>query len=104
MRHSEVASRKLAEADPKARQLVDQVQSVLARDPLSLDALKHSLIRLLEYLASREGRTDQNCRAVDSFFTHDDRWVQRNLPDGFPRWTSLVSIMPTINSIEIAPT
>ena len=83
MRDKEVAIRRLAEADPKARELVNRVQSVLASDPLSLHGLKRSLITLLEYLSSEDGRTDKNCCAVDSFFMHDELWVERNLPDPF---------------------
>ena len=37
------------------------------------------MIRLLEFLASPQGRTDANCRAVDSFFTFDECWL--DLPD-----------------------
>ena len=83
MKEKQVAIRRLAEGDPKARELVNAVQSVLASDQLNLETLKRSLITLLEYLSSQEGRTDANCRAVDSFFVADGRWVERNLPDPF---------------------
>jgi hypothetical protein len=83
MRDKQVPIRGLAEGDPKARELVKAVQSVLASDQLNLETLKRSLITLLEYLSYREGRINANCRAVDSFFMADDRWVERNLPDPF---------------------
>lgn len=83
MKEKGVAIRRLAEADPRARELVNSVQAALANVPLNLEVLKNSLIALLEYLSSQEGRTDQNCHAVDSYFLHDDLWVKSNLPDSF---------------------
>jgi hypothetical protein len=80
---NEVAIVKLSEADPGARELVKAIQSILANDLLDLEALKRSLIALLEYLSSERGRTDANCGAVDSFFMVDGLWVERNLPDPF---------------------
>src|SRR4030042_2864509 len=104
MRDKQVAIRRLAEADPKARELVNEVQSVLASNLLSLEVLKCSLITLLEYLSSREGRTDANCRAVDSFFMGDDRWVERNLPDPFHDiFTDIAGALhDTVSAPEIA--
>ncbi len=70
-------------ADPTTSDLVGAVQSALAGTHLDLIALKEALIQLLQYLASAEGRTDGNCRAVDLFFLLDDLWVKRNLPAPF---------------------
>jgi len=83
MKDKAIAIVRLAEADPKAQELVKAVQSVLANGTLDLEVLKHSLMGLFEYLSSEDGRTDDNCCAVDSFFMFDDLWVERNLPDPF---------------------
>jgi len=83
MNDKEIAVIRLAEADLKAQELVMAIQSILARDNLELAAVKHSLMALFEYLSSEDGRTDDNCCAVDSFFMFDDLWVERNLPDPF---------------------
>jgi hypothetical protein len=72
MKDKEVAIRRLAEADSKTRELVSAVQLALDSVPLNLEVLKCSLVTLLEYLSTWEGRTDANCRAVDSYFLHND--------------------------------
>ena len=43
------------------------------------------LLELLEFLASPQGRTDENCRAVDYFFCLGD-WSWEHLPEP---WESL---------------
>jgi hypothetical protein len=50
---------------------------------LDLRRLKAELISLFEYLCSIEGRTQDNCTAVDAFFTTDDLWVRKELPEDF---------------------
>ena len=83
MKDKDVAVARLAEADSRARELVHAIQSILTKDVIDFAALKHSLIELFEYLSSENGRTDKNYCAVDSFFTHDELWVERNLPNPF---------------------
>lgn len=78
-----IAAARLAGADSRARELVNAVQSILAHNVPDLTELKKSLINLLEYLSSPNGRTDENCNAINSFFMFDDLWVDRNLPDHF---------------------
>jgi hypothetical protein len=78
-----IAAARLAEADSRARELVNAVQSILAHNVPDLSELKKSLINLFEYLSSLNGRTDENCIAIHSFFMFDDLWVDRNLPDHF---------------------
>jgi hypothetical protein len=83
MNDKEIAAVKLAGADPHAQELVKAVQSILAEGAVDVGGLKQSLVALFEYLSSEDGRTDANCRAVDSFFMFDGLWVERNLPDAF---------------------
>ena len=78
-----IAAARLAGADSRARELVNAVQSILAHNVPDLSELKKSLINLLEYLSSPNGRTNENCTAINSFFMFDDLWVDRNLPDHF---------------------
>ena len=83
MGEKDLAIARLTEADSRARELVNAVQSILAQDVPELKELKDSLINLLEYLSSSSGRTDENCNAINSFFMFDDLWGDRNLPDHF---------------------
>ena len=83
MGEKDLAIARLTEADSRARELGNAVQSILAQDVPDLMELKNSLINLLEYLSSPNGRTDENCNAINSFFMFDDLWVDRNLPDHF---------------------
>ena len=83
MNDKKIAAARLAQADSKAQELVKETQSILAKGSFDLEELKQSLIALLEYLSSDDGRTDTNCHAVNSFFMLDDVWAERNLPDPF---------------------
>jgi len=83
MNDKKIAAARLAQADSKAQELVKETQSILAKGSFDLEELKQSLMALLEYLSSDDGRTDTNCHAVNSFFMLDDVWAERNLPDPF---------------------
>ncbi len=98
------AAAQLAEADSRARELVNAVQSILAYNMPDLSELKKSLIHLFEYLSSPNGRTDENCKAINSFFMFDDLWVDRNLPDHFQDIFVDVSgaLHDTVSAPEIA--
>jgi hypothetical protein len=71
----------LSEADPKLTPLVHALHTQLTADPLHLAELKQALVALLTFLSSPHGRTDENCSAVDRFFTVDDTWLSDGLPD-----------------------
>jgi hypothetical protein len=94
----------LAGADSRAKELVNAVQSILVHNVLDLSELKKSLINLLEYLSSPNGRTDKNCNAINSFYMFDDLWVDRNLPDHFHEIFVDVSgaLHNTVSAPEIA--
>jgi hypothetical protein len=83
MNDKQIAEASLVQADSKARELIKEIQSILAKGSFDLEQLKQSLIALLEYLSSGDGRTDANCHAVDSFFMLDGVWAERNLPVPF---------------------
>lgn len=68
-------------ADAKTISLVEQVQATVAADTVDLRRLGHSLDLLLRHLCSPEGRTDDNCAFVDSYFMANDEWAARGLPD-----------------------
>ncbi len=57
----------LMNADSITRDLVGRIIEFLSDKNLNLIELKNGMICLLEYLSSPEGRTDINCKAVDSF-------------------------------------
>ncbi len=99
-----IAAARLAEADSRARELVNAVQSTLAHNLPDLSELKKSLIDLFEYLSSRNGRTVENCNAISSFFMFDDLWVDRDLPDHFQAIFVDVSgaLHDTVSAPEVA--
>jgi hypothetical protein len=70
---------------PALKPLLVRVHNDVATSPVSLPALKNSLVKLLQYL-SGEGRTNANCWAADLFFCSDHwehDWSEQNLPDDF---------------------
>ena len=54
--------------------LVHDVYGAIANRPTELLVLKQAIVALLSFLASAKGRTDENCRAVDTFFCVRDGW------------------------------
>ena len=64
----------LGDGAERLEELVHDVYEEIARRPAALRALKEAMAALLSYLASPEGRTDSNCRAVDIFFCIRDQW------------------------------
>ena len=60
--------------------MVEEVRAAVAAEAIDLHRVVHSLDALLQYLCSPEGRTDGNCRFVDSFFMEYDAWAERGLP------------------------
>lgn len=70
-------------ADSTTRDLVGRIIEVLSDKNLNLIELKNGMICLLEYFSSPEGRTDINCKAVDSLFMSDDLWLECDLPSEF---------------------
>ena len=41
------------------------------------------MLTLLEFLSSPAGRTDENCRAVDTFLMVDECWLSDDLPESY---------------------
>ena len=64
---------------PLLRELYDQI----ARRPADLAALKDSIHRLLTFLASGDGRTEENCCTTDSFLCLSDDVEWDHLPRDF---------------------
>ena len=63
--------------------LIRVVYGEIARRPPDLVALKSAIHRLLTYLASPEGRTDDNCCTTDFFLCVSDDVDWRHLPEPF---------------------
>jgi hypothetical protein len=55
---------------PKLRPLLEELHREIERKPADLSGLRASMISLLEFLASPEGRTSANCWMADLFVTH----------------------------------
>ena len=50
-----------------------KVRDSISSSPANLAAIKSTLVEVLVYLCSPEGRTTENCTTTDSFFQlHDD--------------------------------
>ncbi len=73
----------LREADPALVPLMRRLRECLMSSDLDLPALKAALLALLEFLCSAQGRTDENCSAVDMFLTVDDAWLSDHLPEAY---------------------
>jgi len=74
--------------------------------PVNLFDLKESLIALLTFLNTKEGRTNDNCRAVDLFFCLQDDWDlgYKDLPEPFSEIIIDMggALHDTINTPDIA--
>jgi hypothetical protein len=75
--------RPAADVDGALRPLVERLHGCLTIRPVDSPALKAAMICVLAFLASPQGRTDANCRAVDYFFAQDEAWDADQLPEPF---------------------
>jgi hypothetical protein len=66
---------------PGLESLARELFEALSTKPLDLARLRSALERLLVFLAGPEGRTDANCKAIDSFLLLGD-FDRPDLPDG----------------------
>jgi len=66
--------------DEVVRRRLETMAGILSASTPDLVQLKSELTALLEHLSSPAGRTDENCRAVDWYFTSDETWVAKELP------------------------
>lgn len=73
------------EVDPRVVDRLRALYEATAGGGAGSSVLAPLLVSLLEFLASPEGRTDANCRAVDYFFCLGD-WSWGRLPEP---WESL---------------
>ena len=62
---------------------VRRLHNALAVRPLDLQSARSAMIALLEFLCSPAGRTDSNCRAVDTFLMLDECWLSDELPESY---------------------
>ena len=69
--------------DDEVRERVNAIDAILATAPVDLPQLKTSIIRLLEYLCSAQGRTDRNVQTVDFHFLLHVSWRSVDLPSEF---------------------
>jgi hypothetical protein len=104
---SSVATMRGGEAvSPDLKPLLFRVHNDVTTSPLSLPALKKSLVELLQYL-SGEGRTNANCWAADLFFCSDDwehDWSEQDLPEDFHSVLAMMgeALHDTVSSPDVA--
>ena len=73
----------LRDADPALMPLMRRLRECLMSADLDLPALKAAMLAVLEFLCSAQGRTDENCSAVDMFLTVDDAGLSGRLPEAY---------------------
>jgi hypothetical protein len=83
MRTFEQLYRPASDVDQILGPLLERLHQSLILRPVDGPALRTAMIGLLEFLASPRGRTDANCRAVDSFLMQDQAWDSDQLPESF---------------------
>jgi diaminopimelate decarboxylase len=90
--------------DKTTQEMLRAISANLSAADIDLAALKAHLVGLLTHLASQEGRTDENCKAVDSFFCLDDTWPEKELPVDFHDLLADMggALHDTVESPEIA--
>jgi hypothetical protein len=69
----------------KLRPLLSLIYNQIHEFPVNLSILKESLVALTSFLSQPEHCTDENCKAVDLFFTAGDHWDARwgSLPEEY---------------------
>ena len=91
---------------PELVELLRPLYEELIRRPPDLAAIKESLLNLLSFLASAEGRTDANCKAVACFLCVRDYW-ERDFSDLPEAWNEVLDdvggcLHDTVNHPEVA--
>lgn len=91
------------EVDPRVVERLRALYEAAAGGGARSAAIAPPLVALLEFLATPEGRTDANCRAVDYFFCLGD-WSWGQLPEP---WESIFAdlgggLHETVSAPDIA--
>lgn len=94
----------LIDADDEVKSQVGRIMETLSYIKVDLQKLKDEIRSLLEHLSTNEGRTDKNCKAVDSYFMNNDLWAIKELPDELHDILADISgaLHDTVSSPEIA--
>jgi hypothetical protein len=91
---------------PCIHEMLEELRSVSVERPPRLDAIKKSLVRILTFLASHEGRTDANCSSVNDFILIDENWARPwdELPPPFADVFSFMSeaLHDTVSAPDVA--
>ncbi len=95
--------------DSTIAKALDLIHAIALEHPLPIVRLRDEVISILEYLSSVEGRTDANCRAVDSAIMLDDDLSDRidEIEEADPVLAEVLADMggalhDTVSSPEIA--
>lgn len=96
-------------ASSELRPLVHRLYEELLTEPApGFDRLKGSIVSVLEFLASPEGRTDANCDTVNMFLMDvTDQWERpwpEDLPDDFQEVLGAMAdaLHDTVSAPEVA--
>jgi len=69
--------------DEMLRPLLKRLHHCLTHNPVDLPVARGAIIGVLEFLVSPRGRTDANCRTVNSFLMRDGAWDGDTLPQPY---------------------
>jgi hypothetical protein len=90
--------------DETTTQSIERIDALINESSINLVELKAELIALLQHLSAPGGRTDENCKAVDSRFGLADTWLDKDLPHDFHDLLAYMSeaLHDTISAPDIA--
>jgi hypothetical protein len=98
--------RRCGPGTPELKPRLARFFDALMAEPVDLPVLKQSLVQLLHYLTTPEGRTSNNCYIVDMSITMPE-WGDIELPDLPDEFYDVIGLMSgalhdTVTSPEIA--
>ncbi len=67
--------------DSNVIELTKRLQTDFSSEKIDLCKIRSDLEALLLFLASPQGRTEENCKFVDHYFMENDSWAECDLPD-----------------------
>ncbi|MFA5794427.1 MAG: hypothetical protein WC980_05095 [Candidatus Brocadiia bacterium] len=71
---------------PKLKPLLNRLYDAVIKRPIDTESIKHSLVNLLTFLTTSEGKTKDNIWMADLFITFGDWWKVKgvnSLPEPF---------------------
>jgi hypothetical protein len=91
---------------PNLNQYLEDFYMSIVQTPVELHKVKNTILNLMKFLSTDEGRTNANCVTVDNFVKIEDHWEKswRELPEKYVEVIELMgdSLHDTISTPDIA--